>query len=93
MMEAQPHPIALKLHLTVVSVIVPFHHRLGVQQPLFDFSKEFIPGHQLFVHCRHSGLPLLIGQQGRWVATIDHLERGSVQGRLQRRVVAEFRPR
>jgi hypothetical protein len=46
MMEAQPHPIAhLKFHLTVVSIIVSFHHLLGVQQSLFDFSKEFIPGH------------------------------------------------
>jgi len=67
----------------MVGIIGMLHQILCVQKAFLDFSQESVTVFQLSVHGRHSGLPLLVGNNWRRRTAIDDLKRRSSEGRLK----------
>jgi hypothetical protein len=70
----------------MMGVVIAFHDLLGMQKSVTNFKQKFIMVLELLVNSGHLGLPLVIGEQCWWIATVDHLEWCGTKGSLERDV-------
>jgi hypothetical protein len=93
LIQTQPYPaIDDEVKLLVVLVMRILHHRLSLQQPIFDLTLKDVMVPQLVLHRCNPGGFQLESDQWRGIAAVDDLEWGSLQRCLIRHVVAVLSP-